>query len=100
MTALRIDLQDGFKDDVVIVFGNGEELLRLEAVTSRYQIGLASSQTVQLPAPTVALQIRVPTRRIATELELDAVETGYLAVSIDGAGNLDCRASREPFLYM
>ena len=100
MTALRIDLQDGFKDDVVIVFGGDEELLRLEAVTSRYQIGLARSETIELPAPMVTLEINVPTRRIAVELKLDTAKTGYLAVSIDATGALACRASREPFYYM
>jgi hypothetical protein len=100
MTALRIDLQDGFKDDVVIVLCNGVELLRLEDVSSRYQIGLARSETVHLRTPIVTLQIHVPTRHLTTELELDAAKTGHLAVSIDQAGILACRSSPEPFRYM
>jgi hypothetical protein len=100
MIALRIDLQDGFKDDVVVLFSGDEELLRLEAVTSRYQIGLARSETIDLPDSLVTLEINVPTRRIAMELKLDTAETGYLAVSIDETGALACRASCEPFYYM
>lgn len=100
MTALRIDLQDGFKDDVVVLFSNDEELLRLEGVTSRYQVGLARSETIELPAPLVTLEINVPTRRIAVELKLDTAKTGYLAVSIDETGAIACQASDEPFYYM
>jgi hypothetical protein len=104
---LKIDLQDGFRADTVVITVGGYEVARAEDVTSRTQIGFAGSLTVKVPDNEVALNITVPTRRdsdgtspLTLRLPLDPAAWPHLGVSIDRHGTITTRVSATPFGYL
>src|SRR5258706_8256545 len=64
MAQLRIDLQDGFQDDDVVVKVDGEERLRQAGVTTKKVLGLAGSVTVDVPEGQRSIELSVPSRGV------------------------------------
>lgn len=99
MATLRVDMQDGFRDDVVVVRAQeGEQ--RKEHVTTRPQISYAGSVELEVDPGRVRLEISVPTRNLSTSQVVEVPEQAlYIGVSIDD-GELTYRVSLEPFGYL
>jgi hypothetical protein len=100
MVEVAIDLQDGFKDDTVVIRAHGRELLRDEAVSTRFQIGKAKSATLALPEGEVALEVEVPTRNQRTTVPIDTTKPTFVGISLTTEGRLEVRVQEQPFGYM
>jgi hypothetical protein len=100
MVDVAIDLQDGFKDDTVVIRAAGRALLHDQAVSTRFQIGKAKSATLALPEGEVALEIEVPTRNQRTTVPIDTTKPTFVGISLTTAGELEVRVQEQPFGYM
>jgi hypothetical protein len=95
---LRIALQDGFDDDLVIVLVNGQEVLRKANVRTDPRFGLAYAFEVPLPDAPVTVEVQLPQRQVSNSTRLNIDGTVYLGVSYVN-GVLQFITSAEPFLY-
>ena len=98
MPGLRVDLQDGFDGDEVVVRVAGKEVYRDDDVRTLTVIGRAATFTADVPAGTVAVDIELPRRGLEHRVVLDAAETPNLGVSVSGT-MLKHRVASEPFGY-
>jgi hypothetical protein len=100
MVEVTVDLQDGFKDDTVVISAQGKELLRDEAVTTRFQIGKAKSLQLAMPAGEVTLNVEVPTKDARTTVPIDTSKPVFVGVSLTTEGRLEVKVQERPFGYM
>jgi hypothetical protein len=100
MVEVSVDLQDGFKDDTVVISAQGHELLRDEAVTTRFQIGKAKSLQLAMPAGEVTLNVEVPTKDARTTVPIDTSKPVFVGVSLTTEGRLEVKVQERPFGYM
>ena len=100
MPALRIDLQEGFRNDTVIVRADGAEVFRKAGVTTRPPVGVAESFEIQTPRDTTSISIDVPNRSQSASAEVQVSQTPYLGASFDVSGQLTFHPSAEMFRYM
>jgi hypothetical protein len=99
MPTLHVDLQEGFAGDSVVLALDGVEVARRDGVSTRNQIGLATSINLDVAAQVVSLKIDVPTRQLAATVEVDPHATPHVGVSIE-AGQLVLQPQGEPFRYL
>lgn len=105
MAQLQIALHGGFADDKVVVHIDGREVYRREDVTTRMQLGLADSFTVELPQRPAGVPAGTPTRvsvsvrGIEGTADVRPEETPFLAVSIRN-DRITFRTSATPFGYL
>lgn len=95
---IRIDLQKGFKDDVVIVKVNQKEFFRKEGLSTMAVLGVADSFEVDVPKGTYSIEVSLPLRNIHGEIRLDASKTAFLGVSIEGE-RVNYNISQKEFTY-
>jgi hypothetical protein len=95
---LAIDLQDGFRGDLVAVHVNGQQIYYREGVTTSSLLGLADSIKTDLESGLATVDIAVSTQGMAETIELQLVTDLYLGVSIVHR-ELEYIISREPFGY-
>jgi hypothetical protein len=100
MTAITVDLQDGFKDDTVVISARGRELLRKEGVTTRFQIGMAKSLQVRVPEGEITLEVEVPTKNRRASVPIDTSKPVCVGISLTTEGELDVRVQEQPFGYI
>jgi hypothetical protein len=100
MVEVTVDLQDGFKNDTVVISAQGHELLRDEAVTTRFQIGKAKSLQLAMPAGEVTLNVEVPTKDARTTVPIDTSKPVFVGVSLTTEGRLEVKVQERPFGYM
>jgi hypothetical protein len=100
MVEVTVDLQDGFKNDTVVISAQGQELLREEAVTTRFQIGKAKSLQLAMPAGEVTLNVEVPTKDARTTVAIDTSKPMFVGVSLTTEGRLEVKVQERPFGYM
>jgi hypothetical protein len=100
MTEVKVDLQDGFMDDTVVISAQGQQLLREEGVTTRFQIGKARSLEVAMPEGEVTLEVEVPTKNESTTVPIDTSKPVFVGVSLTTEGRLEVRVQERPFGYM
>lgn len=85
MPTLMLALEEGFKDDHVIVTAAGRTLADETGVSTRYQISLARKLALSLDGSETALTVRLPARGIEKTVPLASVAAGLRAsVSRDG----------------
>jgi hypothetical protein len=96
---VQVDLQDGFADDVVEVWTEGRLAYRRTDVTTRHQIGLATSFELPVAHLPVELEVVVTSRGLRRAVRLDAGSPMHLGVSILD-GRLAIRRQHEPFGYV
>lgn len=84
MASLRIDLQDGFQDDDVVVKVDGEERLRQAGVTTKKVLGLAGSVTVDVPEGQRSIELSVPSRGVTKQVDIDTEKTTHVGLSLAG----------------
>ncbi len=78
---VQVDLQDGFADDVVEVRTEGRLAHRRTDVTTRHQIGLATSFEFPVAHLPVELEVVVTSRGLRRTVRLDAGGPMHLGVS-------------------
>ncbi len=100
MYPLRVDLQDGFENDAVILRVNGKEIYRKSGVRTKLQIALADSFEIQLPNDVAHVEVRVENRGQSATFDLRPSEHPYLAVSLTPKGQVAFQPSQELFRYM
>jgi hypothetical protein len=79
---LRIDLQEVFKNDVVCVFVNGEEIYHESGVTTKWSISLADSVEVLIPEGEVEVEVQLPLRDLSKDVVFFLAEPTYLGVRV------------------
>jgi hypothetical protein len=99
MALLRIDLQDGFEDDTVVVRTADGEEQRREHVTTVVQVGYAGSIDMIVQPGPVRLEVSVPSRRLSESITLEVSGDLYLGLSIAGP-QITHRLSEEPMGYL
>ena len=95
-----IDLQEGFEDDEVEIFDNEKRVLKAENVKTRKQIGLASSNEVDLKGNKATLRVEVPSRNIDERREIQLSDDLHIAISISDGNKLTWKVQSSPFYYM
>jgi hypothetical protein len=98
MPKLRIDLQDGFQDDDVVVKVDGEERLRQTGVTTKKVLGLAGSVTVDVPEGQRSIELSVPGRGVTKQIDVDTQKTTHVGLSLAGQ-EVTVLARDKPFGY-
>lgn len=92
-------VQDGFTDDTIEMWIRDSLVDRRSGVTTRQQIGLATSFQLD-PGPLPAeLEIVVPSRDLRSTVRLDFGGPRHLGISIL-QGRLAIRLQQEPFGYV
>jgi len=92
---MRVDFQDGFNKDHVELYINGRKRIEAEGVTSRRQLGLALSSELEVPAGTLEVEIRIPTKNLSKTFSVD---TPNLGISIRN-GEIEIITSGKRFGY-
>jgi len=98
MATLRVDFQDGFGDDEVIVSVDANEQVRRGGLTTKRVIGLAGKETIEVERGRHTVLVEVPGRGISNEVEVDVKDSTYLGVSI-ADGNISFIVRGEAFGY-
>ncbi|MBD2100550.1 hypothetical protein [Leptolyngbya sp. FACHB-261] len=99
MSLLRLDLQDGFQQDTVVIQVNGKEVFRRSQVETRLQLGYADSVEVNVPEGLTKIEIAVPSRKLSDSLKLQIAAPTHLGISLTSKGKIDYRTTSEPFTY-
>jgi hypothetical protein len=95
MAGIRVYLEEGFEHDRVMLTAGGAELEVLD-VTTRQQIGLATSVDLAVPAGTpLPVTISVPARGLVVETVVDPRVTPHLRVRVVN-GSLLVRPEGDP----
>ena len=97
---MRLDLQDGFFNDTVVINIDGKEIFRKTDVKTRFQIGLALSEDLSLPENASNLEITIPLKKISKTIKIHGSEPLFLGVSLTQDAKLECRISDKPFGYV
>ena len=100
MTALTIDLQDGFMDDSVIIRVDGDLVLEDDHVSTRLQTGFARSVQCDTADSAVTAEVELPGRGQQTTIGIDPHDTAYLGLSLDATGHIASRVSGSMFGYL
>jgi len=100
MPALRVDLQEGFRNDTVIVRADGAEVYRKTGVTTRLPVGVAESFEIRTKKNEASIKIEVPTKKQSASAEVRVTQQPYLGVSFDSSDHLVLHPSSQLFRYM
>jgi hypothetical protein len=98
VATLAIELQDGFRDDDVVVRAAGREE-RLEGVTTNLAISRAAGVELEVPDGPVDVEVAVPARGLSVRRRVDARERAYVVVNATADG-LEAEPSPEPPRYL
>ena len=98
MPSMRLDLQEGFTNDVVEIYVNGAKVREWEAVTTKRMLGLAASAEIDVPGGALDIEVKVPTKNLAKTFSVESSDTPNLGISIQN-GELKSITSRKRFGY-
>jgi len=94
MPVLKVDLQEGFTGETVVLRLNGDEVYR-GAPKTRMQIGLAVSKSFDLPPQHLELEVTTPLSGASESLELDLFQDSFVKVNLLPDGKIDLKAVKE-----
>lgn len=80
--SLNVALNDGFYNDHVVIAVDGREVKRLDAATTKVQVGRAATIPLQLEAGRVSLTIDVRGKPSTGPVALDLRQPTYVNVSV------------------
>lgn len=100
MAILRIDLQEGFQNDEVVIRIDEQEVYRKAGVQTNLAIALADSVELSVSEGTLNVEVAVPSRSGSESVTVAVQDPTYLAFSITSGGRITHKTSREPFRYM
>lgn len=98
MELLQIDLQEGFRNDSVIIRVNGRELVRKGGVTTQLLLGYAEIFKEQVPEGDVEIEILIPSKNLSIVEKLQVSVPTYLGVSVR-LNKIEIIKSPDPFSY-
>ena len=98
MPMIRIDLQDGFAGDSIVVRVGDREIFRGDGVRTSRLLGFAHSVTADVPWGRVPVAVDVPSRGLAGQTTVDVNGEVFLGVSISPEG-VAFQSSNGPFGY-
>ena len=99
MPLLRVDFQEGFDHDNVVISLDGRPEAPCEQVTSRLDVGYAGSIELDVHEGTRQLAVEVTTRGLQATTAVDVARDAYVGVSVSG-GDLKFVVSAEPMGYL
>jgi hypothetical protein len=99
VTPLLVELQDGFRDDTVVVSVGGSEVARREGVTTNLAISRADSIELAVDDGETDVEIEVPTRGISQRVPVEVSGRTYVVASLAGDG-LVLRATQDQPYYL
>ena len=97
---ITFNLQEGFKDDKVIIFNKDKKIYEAEDVSTRTQIGLAKSFECNFKEKNLLIRVNIPTRNVSEEKKLDADKDIHIGISIEDHKKIVWKTSEQPFMYM
>jgi hypothetical protein len=100
MSTLSVALQDGFKDDSVVLTVNDREVFRKSGVSTNLVIGLAEHLETQVDGNEARIQIEISSRSKQKSATVRIADTPNVGISIGPDGTPEISVSREPFRYM
>ncbi|MGZ4846272.1 MAG: hypothetical protein ACXV3D_00405 [Halobacteriota archaeon] len=98
MVLLKVDLQDGFKEDTVTISVNDRAVFHKDNVSTKLLLGYADSLKLDVPTGSIIVAIAVQSRGLSETLSLDISERLYVGVSIQD-NHVTCQVSTKPFVY-
>jgi hypothetical protein len=99
LATLSIDLQDGFAGDTVVIRSGGEEVARLDGVTTNFVISRADAVDVELPDGELEVQVEVPTQGLTASRSLVLADGVFLTANVV-AGSLKLAQVPERPVYL
>lgn len=96
---LHIDLQDGFKDDEVIVRLDGREILHKSGVTTDIRISRADGIEATSTKADAQIEIELPKKNLRGTQTIKTGETPHIGISVTD-GKPQFRVSAQPHRYM
>lgn len=99
MPTLKVDLQELFSGETVVLRLNGKEVYRGTPKT-RQQIGLAESKLFELPEQHLTLEAAVPLSGLSKSIDIDLSENLYVGVSLSPGEGISLNTSAQPFGYL
>lgn len=99
MVILKLDLQDGFEGDLVIIKVNSSEVFRKENVKTRLTVGYALSIDVDIPAGNNNIEVSLPQKGINGEISIKTSEPVSMGISIE-ENKIIFRTSESNFFYL
>lgn len=100
MAILKIDLQEGFLNELVVIRVNEREVFRKNKVTTRTQIGYSDSCETSVDEGPVKVEVTLPLRDATESIQLQVSAPTYLGVSVMPEGKISHQISHEPFGYL
>lgn len=96
---VHVDLREGWDGDLVQVSIDGQ--IRFEQrVTTRLQIGLADSFTVNVDRESVHVLVRVPDRGSTASREIRLAAEHWIGIGLDAQGRIELVDQPAPFGYV
>ena len=99
MSKITIALQDGFRNDSVVITVNDEEVFRKSGVSTNLAISLAESIEATVSVNDVRLEVDVLSRHTKTTRTLRASECPYVSICLKDSGKPEITPSKEAFRY-
>jgi hypothetical protein len=96
---LKIDLQDGFEGDIVIIEINSKELYHNEGVKTELTLGYADSIEADVPEGQCTVEVNLPKKGISVSIHLEIMAPVYLGLSVLD-GKIVYRLSNTFFAYL
>jgi hypothetical protein len=96
---LKLDLQDGFEEDIVIIKIDSKELYHKEGVKTELTLGYADSIEAEVPEGQCTVEVTLPERGISESIHLKIMAPVYLGLSVLD-GKIVYRLSNTFFAYL
>lgn len=100
---LHIHLQDGFKDDTIILELNNEEVLRQEKITTDLRTAIAKRFITSVTKGRVNVKVEIPSLKLVSNSEIMVDSEIYLGISITEPRTpnrkIEFFVSKERFTY-
>lgn len=84
MPLLRIDLQEGFQNDTVVIRVKGKQVLRKAGLTTKLILGYAEALEIEVPEGSMNVRVLVPTRKLARTIPVRIPRDNHIGVSVQG----------------
>lgn len=100
MPTLRIDLQEGFLNEPVIIRLDGREIYNETAVKTRFQSGFADHFECSVGDEPVRIEVELPGRKVGCRIEFRLHTDLHLGLSIDPGDEFQFKIWQMPFGYV
>lgn len=96
---LKLDLQDGFEGDLVIVKVNGSEVLRNENVNTSLTLGYAYSFEMDIPEGKINIEVSLPQKNISGKISIEISGPVFMGISVQD-DRISFIRSKSMFTYL